>query len=539
MNKNSYPTDALPFVIRNLLPWSDTDKSISPILIANAALSAASLACQSLVNIIPPYSSDPEPCSLYHITLAESGEGKTTVSKQFMKPFNEFSSRMKNEYREQLSVYEQENDTWQTVHKGLKSNLKQAAKKGYDTGVIKNKIKEHFMHQPQKPLCMKLLYDDTTPKTLIEGLMEYPYVGLMPDEAITFFKGYVRNSFGLLNKAWDGETYHYSRADGEPCDFKPCLTLSLMAQPGVFDEYQKNTGQLSKGSGFMSRVLYSEITHSNVAAQHNINSANFDESMAVFSGRVRELLELQQDKFYSNNLSKTSLMLTEEAKTFLKAKVHDLQKKTLEGEEFEHVKDAVAKSHSNALRIAGNFHYFCSLSTNLISLNTISNAYRIVEWHLHQMSQLFYPTSKQYQFEQDVYDLSVWIKNRFNNPKGESLVLNAYTDNHERMKIRQGMPFPKNDILTSGPGRLRNSEIVEPVIEQLISLGLIAIIRYTPNGAQHISHPLVQTTSTPGYSNFVYNDSVPMVSIVSIIDKRHVSRRNGNYDKVISQWQAQ
>ncbi|EBS5795626.1 DUF3987 domain-containing protein, partial [Salmonella enterica subsp. enterica serovar Saintpaul] len=94
----SFPLDALPPILKNVVISLHLDTKIPIELICQVVLAAASLACQSIVNVKPHYSQTPEPCSLYFLTLADPGEGKTTINKLVMKPFYDLSVRMKKKY---------------------------------------------------------------------------------------------------------------------------------------------------------------------------------------------------------------------------------------------------------------------------------------------------------------------------------------------------------------------------------------------------------------------------------------------------------
>lgn len=530
-NKHSYPWNAYPQLIVELMKWANTDKKISPVLIANTATAVISLTSQSLVDVIPPYSSQPEPCSIYTITIAESGEGKTTVGKELWRSSTDFSTQMTLEYQALLSQYKQKYETWKTINDGLKSSLKQAAKKGHDTTSISKMIKDHANKIPEKPSHMRFMYNDTTPKAIIEGLSEYEYAILFSDEGDTFFTGYLKNKMGFMNKAWDGEPYSYSRVDGEHYEIRPRLTLSLMAQPKVFNKYLNNNGELSKGSGFMSRVLFSDISSLPDCNYERPNNCTFQDTLDLFHGRIRELQERQREKFYNNDNSKISLELADDAKKYIKDKAVELNERTLTGQEWDHIKDAVTKAYANILRIAALFHSFTTDETKIISKTEVENACNIIEWHLEQMSKLFYPISERFQLEQDVYDLSTWIKNRFNNPKGESVVQNPMTGVFEKVKICEYQPFPRKDILIDGPYRLRNAERLNIVLEQMVSIGLIMIIKYGNNGALHISPPPISNGYTPP------RISTPLgVPWIPVCTRETATYRHGNYSKALAQW---
>ncbi|MFJ5434003.1 DUF3987 domain-containing protein [Pectobacterium sp. CHL-2024] len=234
-----YPIAAFPPILKGVMYTLHYEHQVPIELIANVVLAAASLACQSHIEVIPPYSNIPEKCSLYLLTIAESGEGKTTINKRVMKPFYDFSSELKQEYESRLTNYKRDLRLWKVKQQALDSNLRQAIKRGYLGEIETLRIEEHAKLEPLRPARPNIIYEDTSLKALVEGLNEYPEAGFISDEAITFFKGYLKNNPGLLNKAWDGEMFDFRRADGEIYQIKPCLTFSLMAQPTIFINYLK------------------------------------------------------------------------------------------------------------------------------------------------------------------------------------------------------------------------------------------------------------------------------------------------------------
>lgn len=95
-------------------------------LIASALLTTLSIICQYLARVESPYTGASGPCSLYLLTLAESGEGKTFLSRLFMKPVHQQLEKMKHEYNRQLARYKNEHRIWKTGLQGFNANLRQA-----------------------------------------------------------------------------------------------------------------------------------------------------------------------------------------------------------------------------------------------------------------------------------------------------------------------------------------------------------------------------------------------------------------------------
>lgn len=465
----SYPVKCFPPVLRDVISALHFNTQIPVELIGNVALAAASLSCQSHVNVMTPYSDIPEPCSLYLLTIAESGEGKTTINRQIMRPFYDFASKMKQEFEEKLVNYRREYKIWKVRQQALESNLRQAIRKGYSGKREEDEITKHAKQEPSCPLRPDFIYEDTSLKALIEGLSEHPEAGFISDEAITFFKSYLKNNPGFLNKAWDGEIFNYRRADGEIYQVAPCITFSLMAQPSIFMDYIKKQGSVARSSGFLSRFLFSRVNSTIGHRNENVHFELKDEELARLHKRITELLEEKQSCSENQGNAKKTMMLTDEAKSLWRNKWTEIEKKMATGNEWEHIRDIVAKSGANTLRIAAILSYFESGNSVDIDKSIMKCSLKITDWYLNQASQLFYPMSERYQFEQDVRELNTWIKNRF--------IQNG------------GFAFPKNDLEKYGPNRLRRLDKLTPVLNQLISQTSLLIIQMASDRILYISHP--------------------------------------------------
>lgn len=463
----SYPIEYFPAVLKNVIRSLHDNTQIPVELIGNVVLAAASLACQSLIEVIQPHTNLPEQCSLYLLTVAASGEGKTTINKQVMKPFYDFASEMKQEYEVRLSDYKRENKIWKVKQQALDSNLRQAIKKGYSGENEELEIEKHARKEPQKPAHPNFIYEDASLKALIEGLSEHPEAGFISDEAITFFKSYLKNNPGLLNKAWDGETYDFRRADGEVYEITPCLTFSLMVQPGVFIDYLRKHGELGRASGFLSRFLFSwgdsTLGYRNGNAVYS--SAEYD--LNVFYEKIATLLEEKKKGFHGENIKKKTLKLSDKAMMLWRNNRAKTEQKMTAGHEWEHIRDIASKSSANTLRMAAIFQHINDDSSEIIEQETMALSISIMDWYMSKASELFYPMSERYQFEQDVRDMHSWIMS----------------------KIRQndGYAILKNDVEKYGPNRLRRMEKLTPVLDQLISQGYFGIIQMFSHNAFYIA----------------------------------------------------
>nr|WP_145598729.1 DUF3987 domain-containing protein [Yersinia alsatica] len=331
ISETTYPVNAFPPVMRELIQAYHEETHIPLEMIGSTVLAAAAIACQSHINVTLPHSGKQEPCSLYLLTIAESGEGKSTVSNRIMSPFEDFSREMKQSYQCQLEDYHQDLNIWTLEKKALESTFQKRFKRGENVEQEKKGMNTHTRNKPKKPRCLNFLYADTTPKTIIQGLSEYPDAGIILDEAMIFFKGFLKNNLGLLNNAWDGKSYQLTRSNEESFDISACLTLYLMSQPEILKDYMEKHGETARGSGFFSRFLFTQVKSTIGNRPITTDYRRSEEALKPFHDTIHRLLKSQMNRFLEKEHTKKTLELNSNALNIWRELQSDIQKKSLMG----------------------------------------------------------------------------------------------------------------------------------------------------------------------------------------------------------------
>lgn len=477
-NGTTFPLHCLPEQLKETVERVNMFTGMSMELTINIIFTMLSIICQYLVGVVSPYSGIPGPCSLYLLTLAESGEGKTFLSRLLMRPFYSQIEKMQLEYRDRLTIYKRQHRIWKTSLQGFDANQRQAIKNGKGVEDAQVQLDEHYKGEPKRPVEPKFSYQDVTFKALIQGLSLHAEAGIIMDEAISFFRSGLKNHLGLLNKGWDGGKYSFDRTDGENYELPLCLMLSLMIQPGVFSNYLEKHGEMAKSSGLLARFLVMKVKSSIGQRNSRIDEEGLNAVLAPFYDHIQGLLSLLEARFYDDSIPKDQLRLSDDAKMFLQEKQREIEQAILPGGKYSHIRDFASKAIEQALRLATIMTFYLTkptggssaadlIYTKIIDARQIRNALTIVDWYLQQASDLFYPLSERYRFECDVRSLWSFIVKRLNKS--------------------QGMPFPKYELLQSGPGRLRHIDKLTPALNQLINQGMCCIIRFNGSSALYIA----------------------------------------------------
>lgn len=527
-NLNNYPTDVFPLVLRNAITALHEDTLIPIEMIGSTVLAALSLALQPLVEVASPFGNKkPEPCSLYFLTLAKSGEGKSPLRELLMAPFDEFASEMHEEYEGLLDIYKKDHAIWSSKEKALNRNYQKAVKNGGDGDVEELLLREHQAAEPKKPRAFEMFYEDATPEGIIQGLNEYPYAGVFADEAITFFTGQLKNNLGLLNKIWKNEPLQVSRKKEGTVRINAYLTFLLMVQPEVFEEYLERHGKRAVSSGFLARFLFTDTVSTIGQRRITLNQEKSREALDALFEHFNKFLKGQKENFYDTNRTKKTLVLTEGARSLFAERINQYQMNIDKNQSWEHIPEFVSKAGSHAIRIAAMFDCY---SKKDITEQNLHNAFTITEWHLNQAGKYFYKLSAQYQLQQDVYMLFDWIKNRFINPTGLMKVTDIQTGQVTNIRLNPWQPFSKNELETHGPARLRRVEHLTPVLNQLIQLGLIVTISYPPQRAIYIA---MAGTDMNGY---IYANSPFFANFIFVDCRNNATPPLSGYDFTRLQW---
>ncbi|HDK7280019.1 TPA: DUF3987 domain-containing protein [Cronobacter sakazakii] len=462
-----FPINALPLLMQNAINYLQDGGKVPAILAVNAILAAVSLACQPHIKVLNPYTGTEEHCALNILTLADSGTGKSSVSKQVMKPFDSFRARLAESHLVNLSVWREDYVVWKTKQKALESKLRDAVKKDLCTDEVQTALKSHASVEPIKPISPTLIYNDTSLAALIAGLNAYPYAGLISDEASNFFGSRLKDALPFFNKVWDGDMYEHKRHHRDSQNFKPTMTVSLMLQPSLFLDYMKKDGDKALESGFLSRFLFSNIipnsTLSSCVMNHRYrpNIAYRDESaLTCFHDQIDKLLRQQLKQINSGESKKKVLKLSPEAEIHWKNMHENWLAYTLPGYTWSYIKPMVLKASTNTLRISSLLNYFSNQEDDIISFNAISQASEIMTWYLNHTAAWFYQFTDEYKFQQDVQVLTQWI--------------------HHKFRSTNGLPFKKNDIIKYGPNKFRRSEILEPLLNFIMNTRVFAYVRKSP-----------------------------------------------------------
>lgn len=391
-----YPLDALSETIRAAAEEVRDFVKAPAALVVASAIGAMSLACQAHIDI-ERAARLTGPSGLYLLTIADSGERKSTVDSLFGKAIAEYEEAQRTQAKPLLDEHQAAIEAWEAKKQGIKEKIRQLAKENKPTGDKEADLRKLARERPDPPRVPRLLYADATPEALAFGLAkQWPSGGVVSAEAGIVFGGHAMGkdtamrNLALLNQLWDGKPLTIDRRTVESFTVAGArLTVALQVQEATLRDFFSKSGALARGTGFLARFLVAWPESTQGTRFFTAPPASWP-ALAAFNRRIAEILNQPapiDDE--TGTLTPAMMKLAPDAKkawiTF-----HDAIESELgSGGDLCDVRDVAAKSADNAARLAALFQFFESGMGAAVGLPAFESAGRIAAWHLNESRRFF------------------------------------------------------------------------------------------------------------------------------------------------------
>ena len=453
-----YPLDALPASIRAAVEEVSRYVQAPLPLVASSALAAVSLATQAHADV----QRDDKlqgPTSLFLLTIAASGERKSTCDGYFTQALRTYEAEQIEAFKPVLETYRADLDSWEMERAGVRDKIRQLAKDGKDVSKFKNDLRMLESDKPQPPRVPRLMYGDATPEALAHKLgTQYPSGGVMSAEAGTVLgsHGMSRESatrnLAQLNVLWDGGTLTIDRRTSESFTVAGArLTIGLMVQEAALQDFLSSTGDLARGSGFLARFLVAWPESTQGSRMYTAAPKAWP-AVGVFNRRMDELLRQPVPMDDEGRLTPALMTFTPEAKAAWIGFYNVIEADLGDGGELRDVRDIASKTADNASRLAALFQYFEDGSL-VIGVEAFEAGSLISAWHLYE-ARRFYGELAVPEDVADAVRLSAWLVQYCRRMHADSI---SMTD------------VQQNCI----PKKLRKREALSKVIPHLVEAGHI------------------------------------------------------------------
>jgi putative DNA primase/helicase len=392
-----YPIEALPEVIRKAVQEVQ-DYTQTPIaLVANSALVSLSTACQAHFDVARDDNLK-APVSLFFVTLAESGERKTTCDHFFSKTLLDYQVQVAKERAPEASKYKAEAAAWAAKEEGLKTGIKRAsegAKTAKSIDILERELQVLHQGKPQQPRIPSIVRTDDTSENLAYVLTyDWPSAGIISSEGGLLFgsralkKDNVTATLALYNVLWDGGESRIGRKTGDSFTVRGArLSIGVQVQPEVMRNFLEGPESTARGIGFMARCLFSFPASTQGSRPYKTAPKQMT-CLEAFNTLVRQLLDVEP-KIEDGRLVTTTIPLSTDAKQIWIAFHDRIESQLAPGSKYETCRDIASKIADNASRIAAIFAATKGLPFTEIDSQSMMSACSVAEWHLHEALRYF------------------------------------------------------------------------------------------------------------------------------------------------------
>lgn len=458
-----YPIKFFPEVIRNAINEVQEYIQAPPAMIGSSALSVASMCCQGFADIRRDGGLQ-GPCSIYSITLGESGERKSTVDSKFHNPIKDFIREQAESMKPILDDYFAEHDSWEAEYFGVKDKIRSETKGDKPTAQLTEKLKGLKRDEPVRPRVMAMYTSDNTAEGARKHLSTvFPAIGVISDEGGAVFGSHgmggdtVSRTLSNYNIYWDGGSLDILRGgEGSTSLSGVRMTFSVMVQKAALEDFQGKSKGLAGGNGFFARCLVSLPESTQGSRLYKKPPEGFP-SLEKYQDKLLKILSGDFPLNEKGTLEPMVVSLSARAGKRWVQFFNDVEVKLKPSGSFAEIRDFASKAADNAARISLIFEMVEQGCIPVeVSEKNFNNAAGLVYWHLLEAIRF----NHQINIPSDqlrAIKLDEWLIDRC---KNESI------DRVERSAIQR-----------YAPRALRNGKHLDDALSSLLEAGRVRIER--------------------------------------------------------------
>ena len=364
----------------------------APIAIAGqSALAMASLAVQAHADVATLAGT--APLSLFALTVARSGERKSTVDRLFMAGLREHEREAARAHRDDVASHADALAIWKCERERILADAKKG--KGERQAAARADL-DALGAEPRPPLAPNLTATEPT----FEGLVKLyiagqPALGLFSDEGAQFLGGHAMNAdnrlktIAGLSSLWDGAPINRTRGgDGTVTLLGRRLAAHLLVQPVAARPLLADP--VAMGQGFLARFLIAEPVSAIGTRFVTDTTPEPAPALAAYASRLRAALAAERPTAPDDpqELRPRTLPFSAEARTHLVAFHNVVEAAQAPGGNLAHVTPFASKAAEQAARIAGVLTLWADLDAAEVTGPTMVDAIELAQFHLGEARRL-------------------------------------------------------------------------------------------------------------------------------------------------------
>jgi hypothetical protein len=355
---------------------------------AQSCLATATLAVQGYGNVLMPYGQT-RPLSGFFLSIAESGERKTSADNDALAPVTQFEDILRGRQIASQATFENEMQVWESERRRILNDKKlDPMAKGQALGRLGT--------SPDGPLIPML----TCPEPTFEGLSRqfidgWPALGVFSSEGGQFVGGFgmsqdqrLKTAAGL-SSLWDGSPLRRVRAgDGSRLMPGRRLSMNLMLQPEVAsallaDSILVDQGLLSRMLVVYPGSLMGSRLWRDLSPEHDVRLARYTSHILNV---LNEPLPLKRET--RNELLPPVLTFSEAARSVWIAFADHIETQLRRGQSLETMRPFAAKVAEHAARLSGVFALLEDIYTRCVDKHQIDAGILLAQHYLSEWNRL-------------------------------------------------------------------------------------------------------------------------------------------------------
>ncbi len=381
-----YPLDALD-ALRPAAEAITTATEAPASLCAASVLAAASLAAQGHRDA--ETLNGTAPASLFLLTVAESGERKSTSDRLAMRGVKAFQAELAESHALEIDMHRDAFEVWKAERSRIMGNKKIGATE-------KRQQLDELGREPPEPLKPNIVTSAPT----IEGITKHlptlrPSLGIMTEEGGALIGGHAMKAenrlatCAALSAMWDGAPLDRWRAgEGIASYAGRRFSSHIMVQPVAAEALLADP--MANGQGLLARFLICR-PRSNIGTRlRTTRDAAAEAEIDRFATQVRNLLarELPLKQGRRNELAPPVLPLSDAARKLLTEFYREVELAQAPGGVFHDAKAFASKATEHAARIAAVLTIFRDPDADAVAGETMVSAVEIATFYANEAARL-------------------------------------------------------------------------------------------------------------------------------------------------------
>ncbi|MDA0337104.1 MAG: YfjI family protein, partial [bacterium] len=336
------------------------------------------------------------PVGLWFLTIADSGERKSTCDAFFTEAIREYEAQEAQTAKPAIKKHQASKAAWDARQAGVKDSIRANAKAKKQTTELEQALRDLEDEEPTAPRVPKPLRGDDTPENLAWVLShEWPSGGVISSEAGIVFgshgmgKDSIMRNLGLLNILWDGGVHSVGRRTSESFVLHGArLTMALQVQEATLRSFFDRSVGLARGTGFLARFLVA-WPESTQGSRPFVDPPPSWPALSAYNRRIREILDQPLVIGDDGALTPPLMPLTSASKNLWVTFHNAIERELQSSGDLHDVRDVASKAADNAARMAALFQVFEHGTAGDVEPEALEAASRIVAWHLNEAQRFF------------------------------------------------------------------------------------------------------------------------------------------------------